>query len=367
MRVLIISGYFYPQNTPRAFRTTELVNEFVRRGDDVALYIPSTTDDLSNFEKKEHLCIKYYRRREDEFIKSNNKIKFLYGRILTYTIEYPDIFILKDLKEALKNECMDYDLMITIASPHQIHWTLALLYKEGIKFADTWIADCGDPFMLCGTINIPRMPFFKYYEKLWCKYCDVITVPTQGAISGYYSEFHNKIQVIPQAFNFDEVKRKEYKPNAVPTFAYSGSLWPGSKDPRTLLEYLSTLQDIDFKFYIYYNTNNTQFLEKYREPLGDKLILSSFIPRIELLETLSGMDFLVNFEFSTGVQSPSKMIDYTLTGRPVLSINCDHLDKGKIQEFLSGNYHNSYSLPNIEDYNVKNVVNKMVSFHKNRV
>jgi len=309
MKILIVSGYFYPQNTPRAFRTTELVKEFLRRGDDVTLYIPETTDDLSSFTSKDHLSIKYYTRREDKYAESPNKLKYIFGRLLTYSLEYPDIYILKDLKKSLRNENTIYDLLISIAYPHQIHWTLAQLYRKGIRYAKTWIADCGDPFMLCGTINIPHMPYFKKYEKLWCKYCDVITVPTQGAISGYYPEFHDKIQVIPQAFNFEEVIRKEYKPNAIPTFAYSGSLWPGSKDPRTMLEYLSTLKDKDFKFYIYYNTSNTQFLEKYREPLGDKLVLLSFIPRLELLKTLSGMDFLVNFEFSTGVQSPSKMID----------------------------------------------------------
>lgn len=58
------------------------------------------------------------------------------------------------------------------------------------------------------------------------------------------------------------------------------------------------------------------------------------------------------------------MIDYTLTGRPVLSINCDHLDVGIINEFLGGNCSRAYSLPNIEDYNIKNIVDKMISICK---
>ena len=35
MKILIVSGFFYPQNTPRAFRTTELAKEFARLGHDV--------------------------------------------------------------------------------------------------------------------------------------------------------------------------------------------------------------------------------------------------------------------------------------------------------------------------------------------
>lgn len=32
MNILIVSGSFYPQNTPRSFRTTELAKEFGRLG-----------------------------------------------------------------------------------------------------------------------------------------------------------------------------------------------------------------------------------------------------------------------------------------------------------------------------------------------
>lgn len=359
MKILIISGHFYPQNTPRAFRTTALVKEYVRRGDHVTLYIPDHITGYEEIKQSYPFVLKRFRWRQDHFSGSKNKLIKIFGRLLVYGIEYPDVFIYTDLQKVLRNESKDYDLLITIAAPHPIHWAIGKIYSNGIRLAKKWVADCGDPYMLAGTLTIPRPFFYKSFEKRWCRFCDFITVPIEGAKKGYYPEFASKIRIIPQAFDFTEVEKVEYKKNEVPTFAYSGSLWPGSKDPSTLLDYLATLNESRFKFIIY--TNNTDFLQKYKLVFGEKLVLNKFIPRLDLLKKLSAMDFLVNFEFSTNVQSPSKMIDYTLTGRPILSLNCGNLDIGKIQQFLSGDYNNSIALENIEDYNVRNVANKIAN------
>ena len=40
-RILIISSAFYPFNSPRSFRTTELAKEFARRGHQVKVITPS--------------------------------------------------------------------------------------------------------------------------------------------------------------------------------------------------------------------------------------------------------------------------------------------------------------------------------------
>lgn len=357
MNILIISGHFFPQNTPRAFRTTALVKEYVRRGDKVTLYIPDHITGYSDIIREYPFAIKTYKWRQDVLSSSKNKLIYTIGRLLVYAFDYPNIFIYKDLQNALCNESGDYDMLLTIAAPHQIHWAIGRLYSKGIRFAKKWVADCGDPYMLCGTLTIPKPFYYKHFETRWCRNCDYITVPVEGAKKGYYPEFESKIKVIPQAFDFTEVERVDYEKNQIPTFAYSGSLWPGSKDPSTLLDYLSSLNNVPFCFYIY--TNNTEFLQKYKESLGEKLILSNFIPRLELLKKLSSMDFLINFEFSTGVQSPSKMIDYTLTGRPIISMNCKHLDIESFYEFLNGDYEKSCSLKNIEDYNIKTVAKQI--------
>lgn len=357
MKILIISGSFYPTISPRSFRTTELVKELSKRGNDVTLYMPKDGINRDDLEKEYSFSIQYYKRPKDKLINSKSKLVYFVERCMVHGFAYPDVGILKTLKAALKDEKNTYDLLITIAAPHAIHWTIGKMYNSGRRLAKTWVADCGDPYMLSGTLSVQHPFYFKYFEKLWCRECDYITVPTEGAINGYYPEFKDKIRVIPQAFNFEEIERVQYVKNDVPTFVYSGSIWEGSKDPKPFLDFLSGLTQ-DFRFYVY--TNNIHRLDSYKEILKEKLIISSYIPRLELIKKLSAMDFLVHFEFHTSVQTPSKLIDYSLSGRPILAVNIKKMDKEMIMQFLSGDYSQQYVVEDLSQYDIHNVAQRFI-------
>jgi len=72
------------------------------------------------------------------------------------------------------------------------------------------------------------------------------------------------------------------------------------------------------------------------------------------------MDFLVNFENGTDIHSPSKLVDYALTKRPIISIDSDFSSKKIFLQFLNGNYSNQYSVENIDQYNIINVVQNFI-------
>ena len=77
---------------------------------------------------------------------------------------------------------------------------------------------------------------------------------------------------------------------------------------------------------------------------------------------MSKADFLLNIENNTNKQSPSKLIDYAMTERPILSINSNEdLNKELVKEFLSGDYSGSMKINNIDQYNIKHIVNQFVS------
>ena len=57
-RILIISGSFYPENSPRSFRTTELAKELAAQDHDVTVYFPQNGYDYSNFASESNLTIK---------------------------------------------------------------------------------------------------------------------------------------------------------------------------------------------------------------------------------------------------------------------------------------------------------------------
>jgi len=256
----------------------------------------------------------------------------------------------------LKNE-RDVDCVITIGMPYPLHWGAALARTFNTKiFPGKWIADCGDPYM--GNKFHKPYFYFKYIEKWFFNKTDYVTIPFEEARRGYYEEFADKIRIIPQGFSFYNLPaRNEHYKNHIPSFAYAGVFYPNKRDPTSFLEYLTTLK-MDFKFTIF--TSSNELIDPFLEKLGPKIEVHSYVPRDELLKTLVNMDFLVNIENGTGIHSPSKLIDYALTGRPVLSLNPFSLDKDKINDFLSGNYEKQFVIKDIQQYNIKNVASKFL-------
>lgn len=349
-KVLIVTKAFYPEISPRSFRATQLANELARQGCDVTVMLPNLNE-AYYAEYKDKYRIKFLNMGQTRFDKFTNQslIARVLKRGLQLTLEFPTVELSFLLKRVLRN-LSEYEFLISIAVPHPIHWGVALALKNNHTFSGIWIADCGDPYMGCQTDIYKKFFYFKYVEKFWCKQCDFISVPTESSIKGYYPEFLNKIRIIPQGFNFNEIIIPQYSKNKIPTFAYAGALTLHFRNPYPFFDYLLSL-NIDFKFVIF---TESDVVQPYVEKFKDKLDLRSYIPRHELLTFLGTMDFLINFENNTSVQTPSKLIDYSIVNRPVISIT-KIIDTTVIDEFLNGNYSNRYKMPDLSQYDIKNV------------
>ncbi|WP_340107016.1 glycosyltransferase [Rhodohalobacter sp. 8-1] len=367
-KILIVSRAFFPMNSPRSFRTTELVKEFARQGHDVTLLTVKDQEHHVAFEKEHGVTIKDLGspRFKPIDLKKGSGISSLVRKVLRrgllQAFEYPDIELMYMVKKALEKE-RGYDLLISIATPHPIHWGTAWAWREKSPIADTWVADCGDPYMGLELDTFSKWFYFKYPEKAFCRQCDYITVPISDAKSAYYPEFRDKIEVIPQGFNFDEVnidRSKEVR-NDIPTFAYAGGLIPGGRDPRPFLDYITSL-DKKYKFILY--TKSTALVQPYLERANGRIEIRDYIPRPELLQKLSRMDFLVNFENATSLQMPSKLIDYYLTGRPVLSVDGGNIDKTAINQFLDEDYSAAYRYNGVDRYRIENVCQQFLELQE---
>lgn len=359
MRILLVSGFFYPQNTPRAFRTTELAKEFARLGHEVHVYFPESEFDYSDFEKQNpNIQIKQIPSIGGEAPKA--RFKYVFWRIANIMLAYPAIKYYSLLQNVLRDE-KDYDLLVSIAVPHPIHWGIGRIYKKR-RIAKTWIADCGDPYMLCKTDSHNPPSYMRYFEDIWCKRCDYISVPTDTSYTGYYPEYHHKIKVIPQGFNFDEIQNPAYSPNNVPTFIFAGAFIKGKRDPQKLMDFLCHI-DKPFKF-IVYGTNAQSFLGRFCDKLEDKLEIREPIARNFLIPEMAKADFLLNIGNGTNVQTPSKLIDYTLAGRPILTIETNDIKEKVLMEFLGGNYIHRDIEIDISRYNIHNVAQQFLALCK---
>ena len=361
MKIIIISQVCYPRLTPRSHRATELAKELVRQGHKVTLYAFLGNYDYSQISESTGILFKSLGNAKYGMPSNTKgqgqKIWHRLGRIIGRPIIFPECVMIPMVKNAIKSEG-EIDLLITIAVPHVIHFATSLADRSKVK---NWIADCGDPFMGNPMYKLPF--YFEWFERRWCKRCNYITVPVEDAINAYYSEYHDKIRVIPQGFDFENNNLAPYKKNRVPTFAYSGIFYKDLRDPSGMLDYLCTM-DRDFKFVVY--TKGIGLLQPYMERLKGKLEVRNYVPREELLFELSKMDFLLNVLNKSGVQQPSKLIDYALTKRPILNVSSEFNkeEQRNLDEFLQADYQHQYIVKDIEQYNIVNVAQRFLGLTK---
>jgi hypothetical protein len=360
-KILIVSRSFFPQSSPRSFRTTELAKEFARQGHSVTVITPKH-ESHTVFAQTHGIKIKWFQSQlwKPIPLKQGGATRIfwrLLKRFSNLLFQYPDIQLLSVIRKALQSE-EGYDLLVSIAVPHPVHWAVARTRSKLNPIAKTWVADCGDPFMGQENDSFKYPFYFKYVEKWFCAKADYITVPTTGAIDAYYPEFRNKIKVIPQGFRFEDFSLEYHAPdNSKPMFAYAGMFIPGRRDPSELLKFLVET-DIEFEFRIY--TSMGQMVRPYAERSGGRIIVHDYIARTELLRALSKMDFLVNFENVGTRQTPSKLIDYAIVQRPVLSIATGKLDKSAVLNFLRGDYHQQLVIDRPEQFRIENVARQFL-------
>lgn len=372
MKILIISRLIFPALSPRAFRTTELAKELARQGHDVTVYAVLGKRDYSDFEKTTNIKIRNIGKMILGSSDSDGNYRYtLLDKILYHSlhrlIEYPDIELMFRIPVIIKNE-NNCDLLITIAHPHPIHWGAALaktLYSYN-QFPKVWISDCGDPYFK-NKLDKRKIFYLQFIEKWWGRNTDYITIPIDEGKNGYYNQVHSKIQVIPQGFDFENVRTDTaFVKNNIPEFAYAGSIYPGQRDPCAFLTYLVSLK-FDFKFIIY--TNDQSFFTEFKVLLKHKLDLRPFIPREQLIFELSRMDFLINLTNPDSMQLPSKIIDYLLTTRPIMevSLNFPQQEQSNFNEFIKGNFNNQLSGFDIQQFNITTIAQKFVSLYNNKV
>jgi len=364
-KIIIVTAGFYPMNTPRSFRSTELAREFARKGHDVVVVLPFRGYDYSKFETEaeiKFIDIGDLRFRSIEFKGSGLSllIKRVIRRLLKLLFEYPDIELMFKVSKVLRYQT-GFDLMISVAVPFPIHWGVALSTTSKLKVSNRWIADCGDPYMGCETDSFKKLFYFKYLEKWFCRKCDFISIPFDGLKDKFYPEFKQKMLVIPQGFRLEDITLADKIESSIPTFAFSGSLIPGIRD---LDLFFKVLMDVgrDFRFIVF--TNQLDYFSPYKRQLGECLVVNGYMPRLSLLYELSKCDFLVNVDTiydckSVSTAFPSKLIDYAFTRRPIFSFCSNSVDKSVLLEFLRGDY-SKRRIIDYHNYDIKIVTQKFL-------
>lgn len=365
LNIVIISNVIFPRIAPRAFRATELAKALAKKGHNVTLIASLGTYNYENFEKETSIRVKNLGNTPFDLRNSDGQIKVsLFKKAIIFFLiklfHFPEVLLMPKVKKTILAE-KNIDLLISIALPYTIHWGVSLINKKEKNF-NTWVSDCGDPFM-GNTVTKPYF-YFKYLEKFWGRKTDFIAVPVIDAKEAYYKEVEHKIVEIPQGFDFSEIELETYKKNKITTFLYAGLFYPEKRDPTAFLSYLCTL-DTEFKFIIY--TSKTELLKPFINKLAGKLEIRDSVDRNVLIKEMSKVDFLINIENKgTTAQVPSKLIDYTLSKRPILEISSDFptQEKENFDKFLLEDYSKQKIIDNFEKYNSENVADAFLKLHQ---
>lgn len=355
MKVLLIGCDFTPVNSPRSYRITELTKEFCRRGDDVTLVTTVTSPQIQHkiADDLGFMLIDLGERQKALFPVSTSSVARFIGKVVNKTssllLEYPDIGFRYRVRRAVKSLPSDFDLVISVAAPHPIHWGLSDVWARDRK-GKIWIADCGDPYYGVKVDRFRKPFYFKYIEQKWCRLADYISIPKSEFEVSFLPEFRGKLVEIPQGFNIGDNKSllKTYRKHKCPTFLYAGSFVPQWRDPSQFLEYLSSL-NIEYRFIIY--TRQKHFIEPFLANANGQIEVRDYIDRNDLLGVMSQMDFLINFMYDPYKYAPSKMADYLIADRPILNIDYQ-LDKEKVLQFLDDDYSQRWDMYDVSRFDI---------------
>ena len=361
-RILLLSRSYSPLLTPRAFRTRELVNELLRRGYYISAVLPSYADiDMKRVDVRfiKSLTISLQKGENTVFsIKQclldsiRTTSKFFFGDtpgdiIYSFRMIFDVICLLK--------KC-DYDVILSIGCPFYIHVAAVLgrfLAGERVKI----IAECSDPFYEDKCFI--KAFYLKYVEGIILQDCDYITIPMEAARKSYADYgIDDKIRIVPQGFAITQIDDDVYRHNAVPMFCFAGVLYEKIRNPRYFLDYLLQVkQDFIFVVYALPDAFTMSLLEEYKAKLGDRLEIREPLAREELIRVMAGMEFVVNFDNENSNQKPSKLIDYAMSKRPILSFNSRTFRAEVFEAFLRGDYTQRERI-DLSKYDIRNVVDK---------
>jgi hypothetical protein len=363
-KILIVTHGFYPERSPRSYRATELAMEFSRQGHLVTVVAPyreGTSEFLEmtgiHFISMGKLNWSIYNFRNFGLIgKLYNRIV---NRFLPLILEFPMMELFFLVRRILSREGKKFDLLISIAVPYTLHWGVASLWRmDSENIARKWVADCGDPYFLQQNDTFKPPFYFGWVEKWFMRKVDYIIVPFGGAINSYFSEFHEKIKIIPQGLSFPDITETTNNEQII-SFAYAGNVISYSYHAKPFLMYLNTIE-VNYKFIIY-----TKDFEFYRNLLDDRTLLKcefyEYTDRNQLLRELSKVDFLIHFPYRFGIQRSLKLIDYQFLKKPILSYSADDESNLHFLQFLNKNYANRLTPESIEEYRVENVAKSFLN------
>lgn len=345
MKFLVVSYYYLPEQTPRAFRTDVLISSLINAGHEVTLVLPQNRSGQYNnskvniielpsgflFNKYKHTQIIKECKLYD--ISSSNllisKIKQFAKKILYWPFDRSFEFFLSSYFIHFKKDDKHYDALLAIGLPITSYLVgIVLAKKLNINYK---IADCGDPYALGISNNKIKI----YVEKKILSQYNTVFTST--------SKFNNLLKdidinsfLLPHFYEktYNKQKQLDIKLNNKNyNYVYAGSFYHDIRNPSNFLNAIKIFNELHekkIKIFLFVNLRDDFVLElrnKYQYWLGEYIEFISYVERDYLYNFYDLCDTLVNFQNKHEIQTPSKIAEYSLFDKKFLNINLLDDDK----------------------------------------
>lgn len=405
MKILLVTYFYSPDSNPRSERWSQIVDFWEKEGHSIFVVTASkqNTDIIENKKIKRSRENKLGRIRrkitnhnlnvgnfsDGKNISIFDKLYFFFISKLKLIIKFSYNFFLKntqwpdfawtwinqaykDTKKVIDSEG-PFDILISVSHPFSSHMVAKRIKKITPKLS--WIVDIGDPFCFLDDSQPNNFYLYKGLNKRkekeifsLCDYASVTNQETKEIYSFLFPESKNKIKVIEPLLNDNFFKRNKAVESSITKkregkkklkLIYVGTLYSKIRNPvflMKLLERLSVIIPEDIEMHFYGLTNDIDI---------SKLIFKNFsyffhgeISKEDSYYKLFESDILVNISNTTNFQLPSKLVDYAITGKPILNISFIKDDASS--KFLE-NYPNSISVCS-KDFISDNELKKISTF-----
>lgn len=340
MKYLIINYYWEPMVDAHAYRWPQLARELAAHGHDVEV-VTSKIKTIKNEELSNGVAIKRIgilaskNKPELEVSVENSKkakkkinnfgLKKLFINIYS-RLYWPDPlwhWLPSLIVELYKRRNIKYDYVVSYYPCFAAHLGALIFRKLSRNRELKWVADYGDPFSV--SIEWPPNNYHFYHEiNKWIEgiiysRSDTFAVMNEETKKRYRAQFWEDKKLILVPHLAPKIEPLKITPRAG-TFVlrYVGSFHRKVRVHNLLFELagiLASSKQANYQIEIY---GPTEYWEGIDIPRNIKIL--GKVPRDTALELLSSADVLININNSTELMTPSKIIEYIATRRPIINI-----------------------------------------------
>lgn len=224
-----------------------------------------------------------------------------------------------------------FDALVTVSHPFSAHLAGSLVH--GAMGGVPWVADVGDPFSFLADTPVNNHALYgalnRAAERAVLRRCTAAAVTVEGAREMYARHFPAaaaKLRVIPPLLAPARLgPAPAFPADGALRLVFSGNLYARVRTPDFALRLVAALRGrmpgrrLELHFFGNVRQCAASFAPHAAE-LGRGLFLHGVVERADALCALRDADVLVNLGNRTAYQLPSKTVEYVASGKPVLNL-----------------------------------------------